>query len=53
MRLAARGQRDMDSGVEQVADHDILRALRAQARRVQTRAVATALVLTVVFTLIT
>ena len=42
----------MDSGVEPIPDDDALGAIRAQARRVQTRSVATALVLTAVFILI-
>ena len=53
MRLALRGQRDMDSGSERVTDEDVLRALRAQASRVQWRSLLITAVLTILYLLVT
>ncbi len=48
MKLAARGQRDMDSGPETITDSAQLRQVRRQARIVHAKSLAAALVITVV-----
>jgi hypothetical protein len=47
VRLAALGQRDMDTGAEQIADAEELAQVRRQARTVYVKALATAALLTV------
>jgi hypothetical protein len=47
--LAARGLRNMDAGDEPIADAAELRAVKAQARRVNIQAMALAATLTAVF----
>jgi hypothetical protein len=49
VRLAALGQRDMDSGAEQISDPSELAQVRRQARKVHFQTFVTALVLTAVF----
>jgi len=44
--LASRGQRDLDSGAEAIADSAELAQVRAQARRVNLKSVAAAAVVT-------
>lgn len=46
MRLAARGARNMDSGVEQIDDDAVTAQIRRQARAVIRKALIAALVLT-------
>ena len=48
MRLAARGQRDMDGGSEQIQDAEELRRIRRQALRVHLKSVISAAVLTAI-----
>ena len=48
MKLAARGQRDMDTGPEPIADPAELAQVRRQARAVYAKAIAAATVLTMV-----
>jgi hypothetical protein len=50
--LSARGERNLDRGVERVTDADERRVVAAQARRVTVGAVTLALALTVVFVMI-
>jgi hypothetical protein len=44
--LASRGQRDMDSGPEDISDPDELAQVRRQARKVHLQALVLALALT-------
>jgi hypothetical protein len=46
VRLASRGQRDMDTGPEQIADPGELAQVRRQARVVHAKAASVAVVLT-------
>jgi hypothetical protein len=46
VKLAARGQRDMDTGAEAIADAAELKQVRRQARAVYTKAIVVAAVLT-------
>ena len=46
--LAARGMRNMDAGEEQIADEELNEQLRAAARRINFRALVTAIVITLV-----
>ena len=46
MRLASRGLRDMDGGVERITDTDELATVRAQARRVTRLSLAATVVAT-------
>ena len=46
MRLASRGQRDMDTGPEQISDAEELRVVQSQARAVYVKAIITAAILT-------
>lgn len=46
MRLAARGQRDMDGGVSAIGDADERAQVRWQARQVRLRTVIAAVVVT-------
>ena len=48
MRLASRGQRDMNGGPEAVRDGQELAAVRSQARAVGRRALLTTLAVTAV-----
>ena len=52
MKLAARGQRDMDSGPEPVHDATELSALRSQARGVHLRSLLLAGALTALLLLL-
>ncbi len=45
MSLAARGARNMDTGVEKIADEEIKKTLRRQARRVYLESIVAGLVL--------
>ncbi|HEX6133377.1 MAG TPA: hypothetical protein VFZ24_05425 [Longimicrobiales bacterium] len=49
MRLAARGLRDMDHGIEKVTDPTAITAARVQARRVHWRSALAAALLTALF----
>lgn len=49
MGLAARGLRDMDTGVESIHDSSELIAVRRQARRVQLRSILLAAALTALY----
>jgi hypothetical protein len=44
--LASRGARDMDNGVEKIADDNLISALRAKATRVHVLSLLTATVIT-------
>ncbi len=44
--MAARGTCNMDDGEKQVADEDLIERLRAKARRIHSRALITAFVIT-------
>jgi hypothetical protein len=46
VKLAARGQRDLDVGPEPIVDPEGLRQVRRQARHVQTRSLLVAAALT-------
>ena len=46
MRLASRGQRDMDRGPEQISDAEELRLVQRQARAVYVKSIIAAAVLT-------
>jgi len=46
VRLASRGQRDMDSGPQQISDAAELQQVRRQARAVYVKSVITAAILT-------
>ncbi len=46
MRLAALGQREMDSGAERISDASELAQVRRQARKVHLQTLVTALALT-------
>ncbi|HEX9382044.1 MAG TPA: hypothetical protein VF908_01475 [Gemmatimonadaceae bacterium] len=46
MRLASRGQRDMDSGPQQISDAVELQQVQRQARAVYVKSVITAAILT-------
>ncbi|HET7615206.1 MAG TPA: hypothetical protein VFK26_14905 [Gemmatimonadaceae bacterium] len=46
MRLASRGQRDMDGGAEQISDAEELRIVQRQARAVYVKSIITAAILT-------
>jgi hypothetical protein len=46
--LAARGTRNMDAGEERIEDESLIAALRATARRIHLRALATAVIITLV-----
>ncbi len=48
MELAARGARNMDSGVESIADEDARHRLQVQARDLKIQSVVIALALLVV-----
>ena len=48
MKLAARGQRDMDTGPQTIADRAELAQVRRQARAVYVKAFVSAVVLTAV-----
>ncbi|HXI99520.1 MAG TPA: hypothetical protein VNG73_11305 [Gemmatimonadaceae bacterium] len=48
MRLASRGQRDMDSGPEEIADATEQARVQRQARVVYAKSVVTAAILTAV-----
>ncbi|MGH7520610.1 MAG: hypothetical protein ACREMI_04985 [Gemmatimonadales bacterium] len=52
MRLAARGQRDMDSGSEPIQDAGDLRRIRRQALRVHLKSLIAAVLLTGVLVLV-
>jgi hypothetical protein len=52
VNLAARGARDMDTGVEQIQDDAVLAQVRRQARKVQIESAITAAVLTILILLI-
>lgn len=45
--LAARGMRNMDTGEERVVDEQLIEQLRDQARRINRRALVTALAITI------
>jgi hypothetical protein len=47
--LAARGQRDMDTGAETIADPETVRHVRRQARIVHTKSFIAAAALTAIF----
>ena len=53
MRLAARGQRDMDGNVQDITAADELAAVRRQAARVQWSSLLVATILTIVYVLLT
>ena len=46
MSLAARGARNMDSGIERIEEDDVKAQLRRQARRVYLKAILAAAALT-------
>lgn len=46
--LAARGTRNMDEGEERLDDHDLIEQLRSKSRRINRRALITALAITLV-----
>jgi hypothetical protein len=46
--MAARGTRNMDAGEEQIEDDTLIAELRAKSRRINRRALATAIVITLV-----
>jgi len=48
MALASRGSRDMDSGLETILEEDVKAQIRKQARRVQIKSLAVAVVATAV-----
>jgi hypothetical protein len=48
VKLASRGQRDMDNGAEAIVSQSALHQIRHQARGVHAKALATAAVLTIV-----
>jgi hypothetical protein len=50
--LAARGLKNMDAGDEEITDASELDRIRAQSRRVHIRAVVTAAVVAILFTLV-
>jgi hypothetical protein len=52
VRLAARGQRDMDSGSEAIQDADELRRIRRQAVRVHLKSFIAAVTLTGIFVVV-
>ena len=52
MKLAARGQRDMDQGSEPITDPQELSSIRRQARGVYLKSWITAFVLTILLTLL-
>lgn len=52
MVLAARGARNLDTGIEVVADPTLASAARRQARRVHLLAAVTAVVATLLLTLL-
>jgi uncharacterized membrane protein YozB (DUF420 family) len=49
VKLAARGQRDMDAGPESITDVTALRQVHKQARAVHMKSLAVALIVTAVF----
>jgi hypothetical protein len=53
VRLAARGLRDMDGGIERVADNAALHAAREQARRVYWKSILAAAVPAMLYMVIT
>ncbi len=50
MRLALRGRRNLDGGVEKVEDDPSRRALRVRARRISAQSLGTAAVVTALAT---
>jgi hypothetical protein len=52
VKLAARGARDMDTGIEDIKDDPVLAQVRRQARKVNFESMVTAAVLTVLILLI-
>jgi hypothetical protein len=48
VRLASRGQRDMDKGAEPISDVEELRRVRRQARAVYVKSAVTAAILTAI-----
>jgi hypothetical protein len=52
VRLASRGLRDMDSGIESITDSVVEDALQRQARRVQWSALLAAAALTVLYLIV-
>jgi hypothetical protein len=46
--LAARGTRNMDAGEERIEDESLIETLRAKSRRIHLRALATAIIITLV-----
>ena len=52
MKLAARGQRDMDTGPETIADAAVLAQVRRQARKVHLQSFLLAALLTAVVLLL-
>lgn len=52
MRLAARGLRDMDAGLEPITDVILADAVRRQAHRVQRSALLASAVLTAAYLLV-
>jgi len=48
VRLASRGQRDLDAGPEPVSNAEERLQLRRQARAVHTKAAITAVILTII-----
>jgi len=49
VKLASRGQRDMDTGPEQISDAEEIRRVRQQARAVYVKSFLSAAILTAVF----
>jgi len=48
VRLASRGQRDMDKGAEPISDAEELKRVRRQASAVYVKSVVTAAILTAI-----